>query len=105
MFRHAAGLSLTQRRGALASNWQRRCQPPPSALRAHLVGIGFLLSVSLTELAAMLSQQVGTRVVDATELSEGFDVKLEFRPENLGAPTTTLTDTPSLAVALREQLA
>jgi uncharacterized protein (TIGR03435 family) len=60
-------------------------------------------NMSMTELATMLSQQLGTRVVDGTDLPGRFDVKLEFLPENPAA-AATLTDTPSLAVALREQL-
>jgi uncharacterized protein (TIGR03435 family) len=82
-------------------------QPPGKDQKCGFMmrpGLISAASVSISELATMLSQQLGTRVVDGTSLPGRFDVRLEFRPENLPPATATLSDTPSLPVALREQL-
>ena len=76
--------------------------PPCSALGslAGMVASG----VRISDFARMISQQVGTMVVDRTNLTGLFDFTLKSQGAVLGAAGRPTDDRPSLFVALEEQL-
>ena len=85
-----------------------------------MMGIGSLAAggVSMTQLAATLSQRVGRTVIDKTGLSGSYEFNLDFTPDQMppaggpgatpppGAPPLPPVDPngPSIYTALQEQL-
>lgn len=61
--------------------------------------------LSVTDLAAQLSRQFGTAIVDKTGLSGNYDFTLNWKSGANGTPTETADGTPaSLSTAIQEQL-
>ena len=61
-------------------------------------------NVTMDSLAKRLSREVMGVVVDRTGLKGGFDFELDWTPEKLAAVPDASGDTPSVFVALQEQL-
>jgi uncharacterized protein (TIGR03435 family) len=66
--------------------------------RSHFDGQG----LTTTIIAEELSQITGRIVVDKTDLTGRYDLKLQWTPD--GAPATTEDSAPSLFTAIQEQL-
>jgi uncharacterized protein (TIGR03435 family) len=59
-------------------------------------------SITIPDLAGMLSSLVGRRILDETGFKAPFDVNLQWRPEGVTDPA--FADRPTLFIALEEQL-
>ncbi len=92
-------------------------QPPPILCGGFLRGPNLLQAgkVTMTQLVNVLSDVLGRPVIDKTEFTGTFDVKLEFTPEGTafgtegfgppgGLPPGIDTSGPSLFTVLQDQL-
>jgi uncharacterized protein (TIGR03435 family) len=92
-------------------------QPPPILCGGFLRGPNLLQAgkVTMTQLANVLSDVLGRPVIDKTEFTGTFDVKLEFTPEGTafgadgfgppgGPPPGLDTSGPSIFTVIQDQL-
>jgi uncharacterized protein (TIGR03435 family) len=60
--------------------------------------------ITTGELTNTLSRHVGRRVLDKTGFTGRFDLKLNFKPDDPGFNAPEFANTPTLLMALEEQL-